>query len=272
MWINKCTKLFFRRWQGCGFLNTSAATKATIVEQPPEAPVILKALPVYPPFLQAWYRDFKTNLPLGIMNVERQVFGAPIRKDILQRAVIWQRDCLRQGTHSTKNRSEVSGTTRKWAPQKGRGKARVGSHRAPHWRGGGVAHGPRPRSHATDLPRQVQELALRSALATKFAQDQLVIVQDVHLETEKTKDLKAILDSNTWDPLANDRKQGHSILILTKEHKYNLDLASRNLQRVHALTAEEILDAGDVYNIIGHEILIMDKEATEMLQTALKPK
>ncbi|CAG8651118.1 3440_t:CDS:2 [Racocetra fulgida] len=200
------------------------------------------------------------------MNVERQVFGAPIRKDILQRAVIWQRDCLRQGTHSTKNRSEVSGTTRKWAPQKGRGKARVGSHRAPHWRGG------EPRSHATDLTRQVQELALRSALATKFAQDQLVIVQDVLLETEKTKELRAILDRNAWDPLTKDRKQGHSILILTKEHKHNLDLASRNLQRVHALTAEEILDAGDVYNIIGHEILIMDREATEILQTALKPK
>ncbi|CAG8609134.1 17330_t:CDS:2 [Cetraspora pellucida] len=295
MWINKCTKLFFKRWQGYKFLNTSA-TKAAIVEQnrfSPEAPVILKALPIYPQFLQAWYRDFKTNLPLGIMDVERQVFGAPIRKDILQRAVIWQRDCLRQGTHSTKNRSEVSGTTRKWAPQKGRGKARVGSHRAPHWRGGEyfssneynskkdthrnifeflVTCSLTPRSHATDLPRQVQELALRSALATKFAQDQLVIVQDVLLETEKTKELRAILDRNAWDPLAKDRKQGHSILILTKEHKYNLDLASRNLQRVHALTAEEILDAGDVYNIIGHEILIMDREATEMLQTALKPK
>jgi len=115
-------------------------------------------------------------------------------------------------------------------------------------------------------------LALRSALATKFAQNQLVIVQDVHLETEKTKDLKAILEKNSWDPLAKDRKQGHSILILTKDHKNNLDLASRNLQKVHALTAEEILDAGDVYNIMGHETLIMDKEATEILQTALKPK
>ncbi|CAG8694812.1 10090_t:CDS:1, partial [Scutellospora calospora] len=94
----------------------------------------------------------------------------------------------------------------------------------------------------------------------------------VLLETEKTKDFRAILDRNAWDPLATDRKQDHSILILTEEHKYNLDLASRNLKSVHALTAQEIFDAGDVYNIMCHEILIMDKEATETLQMALKPK
>ena len=81
-----------------------------------------------------------------------------------------------------------------------------------------------------------------------------------------------LLTRNAWDPLADDRKQGHSILFLTREHMERLDLASRNLQRVHALTAKEIFEAGDVYNIMGHEILIIDQETVRQLEELLKPK
>jgi ribosomal protein L4 len=84
--------------------------------------------------------------------------------------------------------------------------------------------------------------------------------------------LLSILERNAWDPLADDRKQGHSILFLTTEHMKKLDLASRNLQRVHALTAGEIFEAGDVYNIIGHEILVIDQKTARQIEDLLKPK
>ncbi|CAB4391814.1 unnamed protein product [Rhizophagus irregularis] len=259
-WAKEWRTLLFRHWQRQRTLHTKFVSenisKENLISTQPN--VILKAVSPLPTHIQAWLHDFETNTPLGIINLDRRVFGAPIRKDLLQRVIVWQRDCLRQGTHSSKNRSEVRGTTRKWAKQKGRGKARVGSHRAPHFRGGGVAHGPKPRSHASDLQRQVQLFGLRSALTTKFVQNQLVIVENLKLKSSKTRDLLSILDRNVWDPLADYRKQGHSILFLTMDHMKELDLASRNLQRVHALSANDIVEAGDVYNIMGHEILLID--------------
>ncbi|CAG8439880.1 6856_t:CDS:2 [Diversispora eburnea] len=261
MWGKECSNLFLRNLRGNRYLYNAA--NSTIKPNynnynnyNDEQIIRLK---------EAFYYDFKTNTPLGIKELDRQVFGTAIRTDIMQRVVVWQRDALRQGTHKTKNRAEVSGTGRKYAPQKGRGRARVGSHRAPHWRGGGVAHGPRPRSHATEIPRQVQLLGLRSALSTKYSQNQLLLVENFNLETPKTKHLLEILDRNSWDPLAKERVQGHSILFLGKEHMKNLDFACRNLQRVHALTSEEIYEGGDVYNIMGHEILMMDLEAIEFV-------
>ncbi|CAG8697093.1 7676_t:CDS:2, partial [Acaulospora morrowiae] len=283
MWLRGCfSNLFLRRIRGPRYFHDSvgATIKSDTSFQEvdfanhngilPQAPVKLQAVNPLPKVIEAIYYDFVTNEPLGMKNLDRQVFGAPIRVDILQRVATWQRDALRQGTHKTKTRGEVSGTGKKWAPQKGRGKARVGSHRVPHWRGGGVAHGPRPRSYATDLPRQIQVLGVRTALATKYVQNQLVLVENFKLNTHKTKELLEILDKNAWDPLAEERVQGHSILFMSKDHQLNLDLASRNLQRVHALTAEEIFDAGDVYNIMGHEILMLDLEAVDVMEEALK--
>lgn len=92
----------------------------------------------FPQHVQAFLRDFKTSEPVGIIDLDRKVFGAPLRRDILQRVVVWQRDSMRQGTQSAKTRSEVTGSGKKKAPQKGRGKARVGDMKAPHMRGGKV--------------------------------------------------------------------------------------------------------------------------------------
>nr|CAG8518348.1 14134_t:CDS:2 [Entrophospora candida] len=242
-----------------------------------------RAVSPLPSHIEAWVYSFETNLPLEILKIDRKVFGAPIRKDILHRVVVWQRDNMRQGTHSAKTRAEVSGTGKKFAPQKGRGRARVGSHRAPHIRGGGVVHPPKPRDHGTLLQRNVRELGVRSALSTKYAQNQFIIVDKIKLKTHKTKDLLSILEKNAWDPFGknqtegNDAQQrinrveGHSILFLTREHKKELDLASRNLQKVHALTANEIFEMSDVYNILGHEVLIIEKDAIQDFENLLRP-
>src|SRR5215510_2245882 len=116
------------------------------------------------------------NKKVGEIDLADEVFGVPVRKDILARAVNWQLAKRRAGTHKTKGISDVSGTTRKPYKQKGTGRARQGSLRSPQFRGGAVIFGPVVRSHAHDLPKKVRKLALRVALASKVADGRLVVL------------------------------------------------------------------------------------------------
>ncbi|KAG0255331.1 54S ribosomal protein L4 mitochondrial [Mortierella polycephala] len=206
--------------------------------------------------LQAWIRDFKSNEPKDLINLQRKVFGAPLRKDVLHRVVVWQRDAERQGTHSTKGRSEVSGTTRKAAPQKGRGLARVGSLRTPQRRGGGIAFGPKPRDHSSELPRKVQEMGLRIALSTKFAQDQLVIVDDVELDSHKTREFEAIKNRHGWD----------SVLVVASQENEKLWRATSNLQQVDVAVMQET----DVLRLLKRQMVVMDRKSVRYLEKKLK--
>ncbi|KAF9366560.1 54S ribosomal protein L4 mitochondrial [Mortierella sp. NVP85] len=173
-----------------------------------------------------------------------------------QRVVVWQRDAMRQGTHSTKGRSEVSGTTRKAAPQKGRGAARVGSLRAPQRRGGGVPFGPKPRDHSSELPRKVQDMGLRVALSTKFAQDQLVIVDGLELDSHKTREFEAIQKRHGWD----------SVLVVASRENENLWRATRNLQQVDVTIMQE----ADVLRLLKHQMVVMDRQSVRYLEKKLK--
>ncbi|CAO3631673.1 unnamed protein product [Mucor hiemalis] len=145
---------------------------ASAVETAPKA---------FPTTVQAFLCNFKTNEPVSIIDLDKSVFGTPIRRDILHCVVVWQRDSMRQGTSSTKSRSDIRGSGKKIAPQKGRGKARQGDGKAPHMTGGGIAFGPKPRDHSTELPRKVQELGLRVALSAKYAQDQFIVVESLQI-------------------------------------------------------------------------------------------
>lgn len=122
-------------------------------------------------------------------------FDAPIRPDLVHRCVLWQLAKKRQGTHAAKDRGQVSGTGKKPWPQKGTGRARAGSKRAPQFRGGGAVHAPRTRSHATELPRKVRRAALRSALSARLAEGRLVVVDAAEPEGGKTASLVAALSS-----------------------------------------------------------------------------
>ena len=106
----------------------------------------------------------------GEIDLADAVFGVPVRKDILHRCVVWQLSRRQQGTHKTKGRAEVTATSKKMYAQKGTGRARHGNEAAPQFRGGGKAFGPVVRSHASDLPKKVRKLALRSALSAKAAE------------------------------------------------------------------------------------------------------
>jgi len=209
--------------------------------------------------VQSFLRKFDTNEPLSIIELNRSVFGAPIRRDILQRVVVWQRDSLRQGTQSTKGRADVRGTSKKAAQQKGRGKARVGSTRAPHFRGGGIAFGPKPRDHSTELPNKVQLMGLRVALSAKYAQDQLVVVDSVRgLKTHKTKELQRILDTAHADK--------STILIMANSPDDKLEMAAGNLSRCGVLWVDEI----NVLSLLKFDKLVIEKEALDELEAHLK--
>ncbi|KAJ2453662.1 54S ribosomal protein yml6, mitochondrial [Coemansia sp. RSA 2336] len=226
----------------------------------------------FPQTVQAWMMDFETNDPVDILDVERSVFAAPIRTDIIHRAVTYERNMKRQGTHSSRTRSEVRGSTRKIQPQKGTGHARHGSRRAPQFVGGGKAHGPVPRSHATDIQRKVWLMALRSVLSAKYSQDQLVIVDNMEIESHRTNDMQRMLMSNGWAPPPSTHKPASIMLLplmgpeLSKSLR-NVELATRNIEGVSMMNASD----AEVYEILRHDYLIMDRNALDLLQGLLKP-
>ncbi|MDP3641181.1 MAG: 50S ribosomal protein L4, partial [Alphaproteobacteria bacterium] len=127
------------------------------------------------------------NKKTGDLALDSSVFGVEVRRDILARVVYWQLAKRRQGTHSTRTVSMISGTTRKPFRQKGTGNARQGSLRSVQFRKGAVAHGPHPRSHAHDLPKKVRALGLRCALSQKAAENKLIIVDSFDMSSHKTK-------------------------------------------------------------------------------------
>lgn len=212
----------------------------------------------FPTTIQALLREFKTNEPVSIIDLDKTVFGAPIRRDILHRVVVWQRDAMRQGTGSSKVRAYVRGSGKKVAPQKGRGKARQGDGKAPHMTGGGIAFGPKPRDHSTELPRKVQELGLRVALSAKYAQDQLIVVDSLqNLPTPKTRELKSILDTTYGSPRT---------LVIIDDCNSNIELAARNIPNCEVIHVEET----NVLDLMTYEKLIIEKNAVETLEQVLK--
>ncbi|KAJ8602744.1 hypothetical protein MRB53_042371 [Persea americana] len=125
--------------------------------------------------------------PVSRFQMPTSLLEAPLRKDILHRAVIYERDGMRQGTASTKTRGEVSGSTRKVRPQKGSGQARLGDRTSPMLRGGGRAHGPKPRDFSTELPRKVYYMAIRNAISYLFKGNSLVVVDgEIDFPSHKT--------------------------------------------------------------------------------------
>ncbi|KAJ1734536.1 54S ribosomal protein yml6, mitochondrial [Coemansia biformis] len=247
----------------------SAGEVGTLSWPPPQA---VRAVDPLPETIQAWMMDFETNNPLEILDVQRSVFAAPIRTDLVHRAVTYERNMKRQGTHNSRTRSEVRGSTRKVQPQKGTGAARHGTRRAPQFVGGAKAHGPVPRSHETGLQRKVWLAALRSVLSAKYTQDQLVIVDNLEIESHSTGELSRLLQANGWCPLASTQKPA-SIMMLPlmgaeqPNGLRNLELASRNIGGISLMNA---CDA-EVYEILRHEFLIMDRNALDLLQGILRP-
>ncbi len=159
----------------------------------------------------------------------------------------------RQGTASTKSRSEVRGSGRKLFRQKGTGRARAGDAKAPHRVHGGVAFGPKPRSYRQYTPKKVRRLGLHSALADRFQNQQCILIEDFTLEQPRTKDMINML---------NALNVHGKVLIILDEHSTNIHLSVRNIPQVHSCTWNTL----NVYQILWHDTLIITENAAEKLE------
>ena len=192
------------------------------------------------------------------INLNEEIFGITPNKNVLNDAIILTMASLRQGTHKTKNRSEVSGGGRKPWRQKGTGRARQGSIRAVQWVGGGNYGTPVPRDYSKKQNRKERQLALKSALSDKAIEKSIIVVENISLATPKTKEMVNLLETLK---LA-DKK----VLIVVKEFDDNLILASRNLQNVVLILAEEI----NVLDLVGTDVMLITEEALKTVEEVLK--
>jgi large subunit ribosomal protein L4 len=193
---------------------------------------------------------------VGTLALADEVFGA-VNEDLLWEAVKHYRAAQRAGTHATKNRKLVSGSGKKLWRQKGTGRARVGSIRSPLWRHGGTVHGPQPRSYEYPFPRKKLLGALRSALAAKFADGKLTVVESFELKEPKTKEFRKALDALQAVKTA--------LVVETAENR-NLELSSRNLDGVELVRGNQV----HPYHLLRYEAAIFSRPALEKLQDSLK--
>ncbi|HLC08670.1 MAG TPA: 50S ribosomal protein L4 [Methyloceanibacter sp.] len=193
----------------------------------------------------------------GTVELSDEVFGLEPRPDILQRMVRYQLAKRRGGTVSVKDRSEVTYTGAKLYRQKGTGRARHGSRRANLFRGGGKTFGPKPRSHAIDLPKKVRALALRHALSSKVKTNMLMLIDKIELKDGKTKELKSRFAKLGL---------GSALIIDGAEVHAAFARAARNLPNVDVLPVQGI----NVYDILRHDTLVLTKAALEALEARFK--
>ena len=195
---------------------------------------------------------------VGTLELADEVFGA-VNEDLLWEAVKHYRAGKHAGTHATKNRWRVSGSGKKLWKQKGTGRARVGSIRSPLWRHGGTVHGPQPRSYDYAFPRKKLLGALRSALAAKFADGKLIVVNAFDVKEPKTKLFREALD--------NLKVASTALLVEeAKNGNRNLELSSRNLDGVELVRRNEV----HPYHLLRYESVIFTQPAIEKLQLSLK--
>ena len=187
------------------------------------------------------------------------LFSGDVNEALLWEAVKHYRASIRQGTHATKNRKNVSGAGKKLWKQKGTGRARVGSIRTPLWRGGGTVHGPQPRSYDYQFPRKKLLGALRSALSSKINDGKLVVVENFDVNEAKTKHYRTALDKL-------DAKKSALLVEASQQLNEKLYLGSRNLENVELVLSSEV----HPYDLLKYEHAIFSKAAFETLQETLK--
>jgi large subunit ribosomal protein L4 len=197
------------------------------------------------------------NKSAGTIDLDDAVFGLPSRSDIVQRMVTWQLAKRRAGTHKTKTVSEVAGSTRKIYRQKGTGRARHRTRRAPQFRGGAATFGPVVRSHAIDLPKKVRKLALKTVLSAKHAEGKLKVVEGLKVSAPKTKALVQRLGKLGWSRV---------LFIDGPEVDGDFARAASNIVGIDVLPQQ----GANVYDILRCETLVLTRAAVEHLEARLK--
>ena len=187
------------------------------------------------------------------ISINDEVFAVPFNQAVVHQAMVRQRANARQGTASTKTRSEVSGTSAKMFRQKGTGLARAGSRRSPLRRGGGIVFGPKPRDYRQAMPKKMRQLALKCVLSAKVGDGELMVLEQLKLEEPKTKEMARILATLGVDS---------SALIVTAEPEENVVKSARNLIGIRTLPANLL----NVVDILSHKRLLITIAAIRMVE------
>jgi large subunit ribosomal protein L4 len=198
-----------------------------------------------------------TGKKVATRDLSPAVFGAKVSAALMHQVVVAAQASLRRGTHATKTRGEVSGGGKKPWRQKGTGRARQGSNRAPQWTGGGVVHGPQPRDHDIRVNKKMRKGALRSALTDALQSDKLVVVNDVEFDEPKTKRAAEILDALKVD--------GKVLLVLAEPTDTGAaEKSFRNIQGVRVAYAKSL----GVYEVVAADKLVLTSASLDVLEGA----
>lgn len=191
----------------------------------------------------------------GEMELNDSVFNAKINVPLMHQAVVNNQASERRGTHESKTRGQVQGSTKKPWRQKGTGRARVGTKRNPVWTGGGVAFGPHMREYGFSMPKKMRRAALRSALSDKFVNGEIIVFEDIVMDAPKTKTISDLFK----------KLDVENALLVIGEFDENVMKSVRNLAGVYPVEATGI----NVYNVLANKKLIMTKDAVARVEEVL---
>ena len=189
---------------------------------------------------------------VGTVELAESVFAAEVNESVMHEVVLNYLANQRQGTQSTKTRSEVSGGGKKPWKQKGTGRARQGSIRAPQWIKGGIALGPKPRSYKYTLNRKVKRLALKSALTTKVQENNIIVLDSLNFDEVKTKNMAKVLENIKVE----------KALVVLAERNSNVQLSTRNIPNVKSALVNTI----NTYDLLKYQTLVITKDAVEKIE------
>ena len=189
---------------------------------------------------------------VGDIELQESIFGVEVNEYVMHDVVVNYLANQRQGTQSTKTRSEVSGGGKKPWKQKGTGRARQGSIRAPQWIHGGIALGPKPRSYKYTLNKKVKRLALKSALTTKLQENAIIVLDELNFDEIKTKNMANVLSAI----------KAEKALVVISEKNLNVQLSARNIANCKTATVNTI----NTYDIIKYPTLVLTKAAVEKIE------
>jgi large subunit ribosomal protein L4 len=194
---------------------------------------------------------------VGEVELLPEVFEAPVNTSLMHQALVRQLSNARMGTHKVKTRSENNRSKSKWYRQKGTGRARHGSRNAPIFVGGGIAHGPTPRDYTKKMPKKMRRAALRSALSVKVAENKMLVLDSLNLNTPKTKQILKVLKNLEID-------EGKTLILLAGQNA-NVELSARNLQETKTLHAQYL----NIRDILTAEQLIIPVDTLEVIHSIL---
>ena len=181
------------------------------------------------------------------IKLDKKIFNVELNSSVVRQAALSELSNLRQGTHSSKNRSAVRGGGKKPWKQKGRGVARAGTIRSPLWKGGGVVFGPEPHKYNKKLPKKMSNLARKSVLSKKLQDNEILVIDNIVFDTFKTSDFINFMKSI--------KISGKKTLILIDSYQENLILSSRNIRNVFVENVRSV----SVYDLLDSEIIVIDK-------------